>query len=899
MKPLRPGIRGLFSPGTWRRRDAARDLRDEMDLHIAMRAEQLERSGMSRHDALEEARRLFALHDTTLSDLHATALDRNRHMRMQERLEAAWQDTRYAARRLTREPAITAFILCTLALGIGINVTAFSVVDRVLVQGPQHVREADRLVRLYSRVDRPPRGLQTLPWLPHTAFTILRDGMRTIEGMGAYRVDDRMVGSGAASEMRPVSLMSSEMFGVLGVRPFLGRFYGRDEDGDNVVVVGERLWRSALGGDRGIIGKTLAIDDVPYTIVGVAPAGFTGPQLGRVDAWKPIRPAERNSMNMQMVARLRPGATVAAAVADISALRPQVESTLPSWAGWLRGATYLAAPITYDDSANEAFEAVMARWLAAISAIILFISCANVANLLLARLARRRRELAVRVALGSGRARVVRLLALEGLLLAACAAVVALLVVAVAEPMVKGALFPGGAWDFRLIDVRILGAVAAFTLLTGLLVSVVPAIQAGRPEVSDALRGGSRAGESRSAIRSGLTVVQAMLSVVLLVGAGLFIRSLQRVAAVDLGIEPDRVVTVELRYPRPPRAPGESFTDWLARGSEVERARHRRLVEVARAVPGVERAAVSMTVPLNGGVSVNLWVPGRDSVPSLPGGGPWVAAVGEDYFATIGTPIREGRAFTRDDREGSEAVVIVNETMARTLWPGQAALGACVHIQSQGAPCARVVGIAADIHRSGLTDDPSMQFSVPVGQERGFSGSWLVVRPRGRATASWPALKQALQAADPEIRSIDVRALADGLDGEVRPFRLGMTAFGLSALLALIVAGLGLYSIMAHAVAWRRHEIGVRLALGARPGAIAALVVRRGTVLATIGIGFGLLVALGARPWVEPRLFATSATDPLVLVSVVVVLEVVALLAGWLPARRAVAVSPTEALRAE
>jgi ABC-type antimicrobial peptide transport system permease subunit len=273
--------------------------------------------------------------------------------------------------------------------------------------------------------------------------------------------------------------------------------------------------------------------------------------------------------------------------------------------------------------------------------------------------------------------------------------------------------------------------------------------------------------------------------------------------------------------------------------------------------------------------------------------------VGEDYFATIGTPIREGRAFTRDDREGSEAVVIVNETMARTLWPGQAALGACVHIQSQGAPCARVVGIAADIHRSGLTDDPSMQFYVPVGQERGFSGSWLVLRPRGRATASWPALKQALQAADPEIRSIDVRVLADGLDGEVRPFRLGMTAFGLSALLALVVAGLGLYSIMAHAVAWRRHEIGVRMALGARPGAIAALVVRRGTVLATIGIGFGLLVALGARPWVEPRLFATSATDPLVLVSVVVVLEVVALLAGWLPARRAVAVSPTEALRAE
>jgi predicted permease len=522
-----------------------------------------------------------------------------------------------------------------------------------------------------------------------------------------------------------------------------------------------------------------------------------------------------------------------------------------------------------------------------------------VANLLLARLARRRRELAVRVALGSGRGRVVRLLAIEGLLLAAGAALLAFAVIAVAEPVVKGALFPTGAWAFTLLDGRILATVMSLTLLTGTLVSLAPAIQAGRPGVSDALRGGTRGGESRSAVRSGLTVVQAMLSVVLLMGAGLFLRSLQRVHAVDLGIEPDRVVTVELRYARDARLPGESFSDWLARSSVVERARHRALAEVARRVPGVERAAVSMTLPLNGGVGVDIWVPGRDSVPSLPGGGPWVAGVGEDYFATIGTPIHEGRAFTADDREGSEAVVIVNETMARTLWAGRAALGSCLHIQNRTAPCARVVGVAADIHRSGVTEEPSMQLYVPVGQERGFSGSWLVVRPRGEATASWPALKQALQAADPDIRSIDVRVLAAGLDGEVRPFRLGVVAFGLSALLALIVAGLGLYSIMAHAVAWRRHEIGVRMALGARPRAIAALVVRRGAVLASIGIGFGLLIALGARPWVEPQLFETSAADPLVVVGVVIVLEAVALFAGWLPARRAVAVSPTEALRAE
>lgn len=899
MKPVRPGIRRLFNLDMWRRTDASRDLRDEMELHIALRAEALVRGGMTPEQSQAEARRLFAHDDTTLAHLHDVALDRNRHMRTRERWDALRQDTRYAARRLLREPATTAFIIGTLALGIGINVTAFSVVDRVLVRGPQHVREPERLVRLYSRVDQPPAGPRTMPWLPYTAFTTLRAGMRTIEGMGAYRVDETMVGSGASSQMRPVSRASSDLFTLLGVRPIRGRFFDAREDVAEVAVVGETFWRTALGSDPDVLGKSIAIDDRPYTIIGIAPAGFTGTGLNRVDAWTPISPSMRNSQNMHLVARLRPGVTAAAVAADVATLRVQVEETLPGWARWLRGASYLAAPIRYDDTARESFETVMARWLAAISAIILFVSCANVANLLLARLARRRRELAVRVALGSGRGRVVRLLLLEGLLLALAAAALGVVVMLSVEPVLKGALFPAGGWTFSVVDWRVQGAVVVFTILTALLVSVVPAIQAGRAEVNDALRGGSRGGETRSALRSALTIVQATLSVVLLVGAGLFLRSMQRVNAVDLGMQADRVLTVELRYPRLARDARESFSEWLARGSELERMRYRRLVDVARRLPGVERAAVTVTIPLSGGVTLSLWAPGRDSIPALPGGGPWVTAVGEDYFPTMGTAIRQGRAFTADDREGSEAVVIVNETMAQALWPGRQALGECLYIQSRTAPCARVVGVAADIHRSGLKEEPSMQYYVPVGQERGFSGSWLIIRPRGEVTTAWPALRDALQVADPEVQSIDVRQLSQGLAGEVRPFRLGMVAFGLSATLALIVAGLGLYSIMAHAVAWRRHEIGVRLALGARPRSIARLVVGRGALLATIGIGLGLAIALAARPWLEPQLFNTSARDPLVLLGVAVVLEAVALAAGWIPARRAVAVSPTEALRAE
>ncbi len=898
MISFRPGIRRLFRLDRLTRGDAARDLHDEMELHIALRAEQLARDGMSFVDAEREARQLFAAREQTISDLEQAAVDRNRHLRLAERFDALWQDTRYAARRLAREPGITAFMLGALALGIGVNVSAFSVADRVLLRGPQHVRDSERLVRIYTRAKQQ-TGTLTTPWLPYAAFIALRDNMRSVSGVAAYRVADAMVGSGAASETRRVSMTAAEMFDLLGVHASRGRFFTAAENDDRVAIISEPYWRTALGADPNVVGKSIAINDVAHTIVGVAPAGFTGPDLRRVDVWTPIPASARTSMNMQIIARLKPGQSVESAVRDVTAGRANIEAVLPKWAGWLRSAEYLAAPIGYDDKANESFESVMARWLVAISALILFASCANVANLLLARLARRRRELAVRVALGSGRGRVMRLLGIEGGLLAIGAAAVAMVVTAIVEPVVQKALFPEGSWAFTIVDMRIVTAIAMFALVAGALVSIVPALQAGRGDVADTLRGGNRGGESRSITRAGLTIVQAMLSVVLLVGAGLFLRSLQRVAGTPLGMDPDRVLAVELRYPRTDKLPNESFAQWSDRIREIDYARHRPLLNVVRHLEGVEQASTAISVPFFEGVSVGTWEPGRDSLPALPGGGPFISAVGDGYFTTMGTAIRRGRSFTAMDGAHSEPVVIVNEAMARALWPHEDPLTKCLIIASREAPCARVVGVAADLHRTGLREAPSMQTYVPIGQERGFGGIWLMVRPRGEASPGWPALREALQKADPAIRSIDVRVLSQGLDREMRPLRLGMIAFGLSAALALIVAALGLYGIMAHAVAWRRHEIGVRLALGAPRRSVAALVVGRGTLLATIGMFAGLVVALAARNWVEPQLFDTSATDPIVLLAVIVVLEATALLAGWLPARRAMGVSPIEALRAE
>jgi predicted permease len=890
MPLVRPGIRRLFRLGRLLARDATRDVDDEMALHIQLRAEQLMQSGADPAAAYLEARRLFAQSPASVDDLYATARERNQHMALRERWDGLVQDTRYAARRLIRDPLVTTFILATLALGIGANVTSFTLVDRLLLRGPAHVTEPDRLVRFYRRVDTPPLGIQTAPWMPHPTYLGLRDGMRTVEALGIYRVDDAIVGVGATARQRPVGRASGELFPLLGVTAIRGRFFTPADDATSsqLAVLNERVWRAEFGSDPGIIGQSLVVGDAPRTIIGIAPAEFSGPDVGRVDVWTMVDQRSSRTQNWKIVARLRDEVSVAAASADAESAHQRTRDSSPEW---IRSATVLVAPIRFDNAASESIEAVMARWMAAVSAIILLITCANVANLLLARVARRRQELATRVALGSGRARVVRLIVLEGVLLSLAAAVASFAVTAVTEPIVQHALFPSGAWTFSLADARLLGVVVAITVATGALVAVVPAMQAGSLRLTTALRTGGRDGTSRSRLRSSLTVVQAAFSVALLIGAGLFLRSLVRIGNVDLGLEPDRVLTVEAHYPR--------LDVPYEQSRRPEQERHRRLLDVARRVPGVERAAISVGIPFDGSVTVRLWVPGWDSIPSFPGGGPYITAVGDEYFTTIGTSIVRGRPFTAADREGTDPVVIVNATMARALWPNRDAIGQCMYIHTREAGCVRVVGIAADVHRSGLREEPSMQYYVPLGQERGFGGARLLVRPRGAPRESWPELRKALLDADPAMSAVELRLLSRGLDGEMRPVRLGMVTFGLSAVLALVVAALGLYSVMAYAVAWRTHEIGIRIALGATASQVTRLVVAGSASLAALGIALGLIIALVGRRWLEPQLFETSASDPVVLVTVACLLQAVALVAGWLPARRAARISPTEALRSD
>ena len=885
----REGIRRLLRLRGGTARDSVRDVDEEVRLHMELRASELMRQGLDAESAAARARELFAGEAGALDALYATAIERDRHMRMRERLESIVHDVRYATRTLVRDPLLTGFIVITLAFGVGANITAFGLVDRLLVREPAHVVAADRVVRLYGELDFLGRGLRTSSYIPYPAYLQFRD-IAAFEQIGAYAVGERHVGTGADARRVRVGQVLGGFFPLLGVQPLRGRLF---DEGEDAAVAGERavisadLWQSRYGGDPGVLGRTIRVDDIPHTIVGVTPAGFTGTDPRGVAVWVLGSSATAGTRNWNIVGRLRAGADPDAAGSQATAVhRPETTGSF----AWFRDVRVFAAPLNRGDDGRLPFEATLARWLAGVTTIILLITFANVINLLLVRVARRRRELAVRISLGSGRARVMRLIAAEGFVLALASGAASLMVARLMEPAVRGALFADQAgWSFSFADWRLLAVAGAIVLVTALCVGIVPAWQTGDLRIGDTLRSGRRDAPASARIRGVLTVAQAALSVVLLVGAGLFLRSLANVNALDLGVDHDRVITAEATL----RAGvGSSITQ--------ERIVYPRLEEAVGRVNGVGRVATSIGLPLDGGsFSAPVWVPGRDSIPSLPGGGPFVSGVNAAYFDAIGTRILRGRAFTDADREGSEPVVVVNETMARALWPGGDALDRCIQVGAESNPCSRIVGVAEDVHRVGLREEASLQYYLPIDQQSMFGGAKLVIRPSAGARLSYDQLRRTIAGADPAVRAVEIRTLGESLAAELRPLRLGIVTFGISGALALLVAVLGHYSLMAYLVAWRTREIGVRVALGATRSSIVGLVLRSGLVLAAVGVALGLGLALLAGRWIEPHLFETSARDARVMAVVAVSLLATAALAGWVPARRATRIDPTEALRAD
>jgi len=915
--PIRPNVRRLFRLGVRDRELIERETDAEIAEHLRRRAEQLERQGLSPEAARAEALRRFGPLEQARQRLVRAAARRERRLSVRDRLDALAQDLRSAWRSARHEKGLTAVIVLVMALGIGANAAMFGVLDRLLLSGPEHVRQADRVARLRATVDIPATGTFSTDTFGYVTYRLLRDHGRSFDGVAAYstsRSDLLTVGSGTGAEQVLSGYATADFFPLLGVTPAVGRFFGPDEDRPGAapaVVLGYNWWHRHFGADPAVLGKTITLQGHPRTIVGVAPAGFTGVELGQVDVWQPMAGRSAgvtedwrtawDAQWLKVVVRLAPGVTRRQASAD---------ATRIFRAGYtgdeqpFKQAHLATDPLWYGENGRAAPEVAVSRWLAGVSLLVLVIAVANVASLLLARAVRRRREIAVRLALGVTRSRLVRLLVVESLVLAGLAGLAALAVVPLIAGVVRATLLPDVAWTSPPVDGRVALVAAALTIVAGLVTGLIPALRSGDHDLTAPLRGtrGTRASGGTGSrrlprLRTVLAVAQATLSVVLLVGAGLFVRSFAAARSTDLGVEPNRVLVAGAEWVRS----GEPWSpERRDRRLRRDRAFYEQALDRARHLPGVADAAIAVGTPFRMRFQVRLRAQGIPTLPRLPGGGPFIQAVSPGYFRTVGLDLLRGRAFDATDRPGSERVAIVNQTMARTLWPGGDPLGRCLLIGSaDDTPCTRVVGVVEDGHRLALREQPAMQYYVPYGHEQGFGGTKLLVRPAGDPRAMIQPLRRALLGIDPSLLWMEVDPLATTLDPELRPWRLGAVLMGTFGGLALLIAAIGLYSLLAHMVASRMREMGIRTALGARRRQILGLVLRYGLGVAGLGLTLGILLALLAGRFVGPLLFEVSPHDPAVYAGVVGALLTVALIACLTPGRRAARVEPATILREE
>lgn len=889
-----PGLRRVFRVG-----GVERDIDEEFAYHLERTIEELMAGGMKRREAEEEARRRFGDEDRWRRELGKVDRRAERLRRVRERLAQLRDDVRYALRRIRRAPGLTTTVVLTFALGIGANATMFGVLDRLLLRAPAHIVNADAVQRIaIHRTFREGQPREYSTWM---SFPDYRDLTRAESFSAIAAVSDSRIVIGRGVDARPAAagLVTGEFFGLLGVRPARGRFFGPADDrpeGPGLAVISHAMWRAEYGADPSAIGLTIDFGHGPYEIIGVAPEGFTGVDLQPVDVWLPLRKAgtdirgggvydRRTWRWMSVVARLAPGVSPETAAAEATTLhragrREMIEEDRYDAEATVAGLSLIAArgPLASDESA-------VARWLAGVSLLVLLIACANVANLLLARTLRQRREFGIRLALGVSRGRLLGQVVFESLILAALGGAAALLVTRWGGEFVRAQLLPDVAWPDSPVAGRVVVFSLAVSLLAGLVAGIIPGIQASRPRVTESLTSASRtATGSRSRTSAALTVLQTALSVILLVGAGLFVRSVQ---SIDHGFEPEGVLLVRPNYGAHPT------------GTEQIEF-HRRAVERLSGLPNVEAAAESFGVPFWTENVTELAVPGLDSVPRNGNGSPPpIHAVGTDYFSAMQLRVLRGRGFSAaDGGAGSARIALVNEPMARRVWPEGDAIGQCLVIAD--LPCAEVVGVVEGAGTESIGDRNTMQYYVPFSQSP-FEDppQALIVRVDGDPAAAIPTLRRELVALDSRVRFIDAHPYMSVIDPYTRAWRLGATMFSAFGVLALIVAAIGLYSVLSFAVAERIRELGIRSALGAPRKRLVRLVAGQGFRLVAVGILLGAGVALLAAPRIEELLFQTSARDPVVFGLVAVVLLIVAGLASFAPAWRAVRVDPLTVMRAE
>ena len=898
------GIRRLFRIELDPRR-VARAVDDELRFHFEMTVRHNMDKGMNEIEARREAERRFGDVERTRARLEA--IDRSRAERDRR---AAWfssliQDVRYAARGLRATPGFTTVIVLALALGVGANATMFGIIDRLLFRPPPFLAnpEQTNLVYLGRNFD----GVENLTAsISYTRYAELTNFTKSFKRTAAFFYFDLAIGTGEETAEKRVAMVSASFWRFFNAPAALGRYFTPDEDkvpeGAAVAVLGYSFWQARFGGRADVLGKSISLGRRAYTVIGVAPAGFVGSdQIGAV-AYVPITTgvydvfgmgsaADRSrwytthNMNwMKMLVERKPGVSIEVATADLTnAYRKSYLAQQRVTPIDIARPRAIAASVLPERGPNQGKNTKVATWLVGVSVVVLLIACANVANLLLARAFRRRREIAVRVALGVSRGRLLVQLLTESMLLAVLGAIAGLIVARWGGTILRSAMLPDVEWPSVLADGRILLFTAGAAMLVGLLTGIAPALLARRTDVAAALKAGAREGTyHNSRTRTALLVVQGALSVVLLVGAGLFVRSLRNVHALAFGYDTPHLlfVSVEMRG--------------LQIDSAARVALHHDLLDRARAIPGVENAGITVSVPFWMSWSNDLFRQNRDSIR----GEYLYNTVSPSYFATMGTRIQRGRNFTDADRHGSPSVTIVSQAMAHKLWPATEALGQCLRIGADTMPCSTVVGVAENIVDRNLADPSGQQYYTPVAQNDG-SGNGLFVRTHGDATEMVNTVRRELQRAMPGVSYVAVTPLRKILDGEVRSWDLGATMFALFGALALLLAAVGLYSVIAYNVTQRSHELGVRIALGASARDVLRLVVGSGMRVAAAGIIIGAVIALVAGRFIAPLLYRVSPKDPLTYSAAALTLLAVAALASLIAALRATRVDPNIALRAD
>ena len=824
-------------------------------------------------------------------------------------LDELTHDVRFAFRTLRKSRGFAATVILTLALGIGANAAMFGVVDRLMFRPYAYLRDPSTVNRVYLRSTY--RGTTSTSWhTEYARYLDLKRWSRSFDEWSGFATRSMAVGVGDASRERQVAAVNATFFRFFDAPPALGRYFVAAEDttprGADVAVLGYGFWKSELGG-RNVLGEVLQVGNIPATIVGVAPEGFAGVDDANPPAvYIPIttyagsQPTERTNPKyytrynwgwMEMMVRRKPGVTVEQASRDLSQAyarswnaEREIEPTLTP--AEIAKPNAIAGAMKLGAGPDPSLEARTALWVTGVAAIVLLIACANVANLFLARALRRQREIAVRLALGVSRRRLMMQTLTESLVLSLIGSAAGLLVAQWGGLAIRRLLIASeGASVDVMTDWRTLGVAVGAAMVAGLLTGLAPALLSGRGDLARSLKTGPREGTyHRSRTRATLLVLQGALSVVLLVGAGLFVRSLGNVKAMRMGYdaEPLLLVTRNMR--------GMDMSD------SARAQLGRTLLAAAQEIPGVESAVWMSSVPFWSTSSTNLYVPGIDSVRKL--GRFTYQTATTDYFSTMGTRILRGRGFTEADRANAPMISVVSDGMAKVLWPGKDALGQCMRVRADTMPCTTVVGIAEDMVQGDLTSDKKYQYYLPL-EQASPGGGFVMVRMRGNPAAQQEAVRKAMQRVMPGQSYVTTKPFIEIVDQQRRSWQLGATMFVAFGVLALVVAAVGLYGVIGYNVTQRMHELGVRVALGAQARDILRLVVGQGVRFALAGVALGTLLAYAASRWLEPLLFQQPARDPVVYTAVGAVLVLVALVASGAPAVRASRADPNSALRSE